>query len=79
MIVDWNLLFPMKRSRCLREQDEVVGYFTSYDSFLVKHSISEKKRVVRFNTCIDEFIDMLNVRVANCESSQEEWSFCPKK
>ena len=30
---------------------------------LVKHSISEKRRVIRFNTCIDEFISMLNVVV----------------
>ena len=28
---------------------------------LVKHSISEKKRVVRFNTCVEAFIDMLSV------------------
>ena len=28
---------------------------------IVKHSISEKKRVVRFNTCVEAFIDMLSV------------------
>ncbi|KAK8799406.1 hypothetical protein WA588_006277, partial [Blastocystis sp. NMH] len=26
----------------------------------IKHSISEKRRVIRFNTCIDEFMSMLN-------------------
>lgn len=26
----------------------------------IKHSISEKRRVIRFNTCIDEFISMLS-------------------
>lgn len=30
---------------------------------VVKHSISEKRRVIRFNTCIDEFMSMLNVAV----------------
>ena len=30
-------------------------------STLVRHSISEKKRVIRFNTCIDAFVSMLSV------------------
>ena len=30
---------------------------------VVKHSISEKRRVIRFNNCIDEFMSMLNVTI----------------
>ena len=30
-------------------------------STVVRHSISEKKRVVRFNTCVDAFVSMLSV------------------
>lgn len=41
------------------------GIFYFYLSILVKHSISEKKRVIRFNQCVDSFMEMLSVFITS--------------
>ena len=45
---------------------------------VVKHSISEKRRVIRFNTCINEFMSMLNVS-ACVECSRRTMAFLSER